>query len=330
MPNDPNATVGDLEDRLLDQKGPLQNHFCSPILNFYAETSRELRRDMQICQLSEEFCIHESAAGIWLEKCPDTGKFLEAMRYSKFHPASPNFEINWTAQFVPTVPPREALRLVKEVDLARFVATSMVTTDRRLPPIIAQFSSDFDVFGHDWPWPISEDPDMQHYLQTFGQMHPGLEWQLLSRLLRFWEWDVPPIDEQEPEEFQRLQADERLQMVHVQLRLSCCNVAEVQGPLNEICAKILAELLGYELKVLKFENPSDFDAAIEGFDQESGGEIEPRRFLLLVKNLPAACRGNFCGPHRMILCYDPAMEPLAKRPRYRLTVKSPAHCTGDC
>eukprot|EP00438_Fugacium_kawagutii_P003828 Skav230275 [mRNA] locus=scaffold3387:549853:550974:- [translate_table: standard] len=372
----PNATLGDLGDRLLDQKGPLQNHFCSPILNFYTETSRELRPHMQVAQLGEEFYIHESAAGIWLEKTPDTGKFLEAMRYSKFRPASPNFEIKWTAKTVPTVPPREALSMVKEVlhgtpadaesecrfvrifgkltawmeswnlfnlqllqlqhfkglerfkhficqhyvDLARSLATSMVTTDRRLPPIIGYVFMGCHVFGYDWPWPISEDPDMQHHLQVAFQVHPGLEWQCVSRALRFWEWGVDPIDDEEPKEFhefQKLKPDERLQMLHVQLRLSCCNVAEVQGPLNELCAKILAELLGYELKVLKYENSTDFDTAIEGFDREiEEVEIEPRKFLVLVTNLPATCRGNFFGQHRMILCYNPAMEPPAKRPRY--------------
>eukprot|EP00438_Fugacium_kawagutii_P018492 Skav225890 [mRNA] locus=scaffold1460:133153:134076:- [translate_table: standard] len=295
-----NETVRDFELRLLDPKGPLQNHFRSPILNFYTatQTSKELNPRMQLSQLSEELYIHESAAGICLKKWPDTGKFLEAMHYSRFHPASPNFDISWTARKAPNLRPREALILVKEVlngspshaesegrfvqifgkltvgmeswnmfnlalcqhfspelkrfkqvicqhyvDLARFVATSMVSTDRRLPAILAYFltprCSGCAVLGHDWPWPITEDLAMQNQLQIGGDLRPSLAWQSIARVLRFWEWDFEAaerpweVEDREPAELQQLQPDERLQMVHVQLRLSCCNVAEVQGPLNE-------------------------------------------------------------------------------------------------
>eukprot|EP00438_Fugacium_kawagutii_P006908 Skav224190 [mRNA] locus=scaffold5107:2:1081:- [translate_table: standard] len=298
-----NGTVRDLELRLLDPRGPLQNHFCSPVLNFYTatEASKELDPRMQVSQLSEELYIHESAAGIWLKKWPDTGKFLEAMYYSRFHPRSPNFQITWTAKTFPKLSPREALILVREmlngsathaesecrfiqifgkltakmeswnmfnlalcqhfdgplrrfkqvicqhyVDLARFVATSMVSTDQALPPIMPHWGRGCNILGHDWPWPITDDRAMQNQLNFGCDVRPGLAWQPIARVLRFWEWDFPTEEfaaeahtwdvDEEPEEFHTLQPDERLQMVHVQLRLSCCNVADVRGPLNEVGA----------------------------------------------------------------------------------------------
>eukprot|EP00438_Fugacium_kawagutii_P011695 Skav231750 [mRNA] locus=scaffold695:21020:21403:- [translate_table: standard] len=75
----------------------------------------------------------------------------------------------------------------------------------------------------------------------------------------------------------------------------------------QACVRILAKLLGYELKILKYENPCDFDATIQGFDQEVEQQVEtePQKFLVLVTNLPATCRGSFfAGHHRMILCYN--------------------------
>eukprot|EP00438_Fugacium_kawagutii_P035860 Skav205428 [mRNA] locus=scaffold582:467958:469184:- [translate_table: standard] len=366
------ATVGDLEVRLLDPEGPLGDYFSSPILSFYtaAETSRELDPRLQVCKLGDELYIHESVAGIWLEKWPDTGKFLQAMHYNKLDPRSVWFEINWKAETVPKVAPREALSLVKEVlhgwpthsesecqfvqvfgklttsieswrmfnleslqtldlsmrrfehficqhyiDLARTVATSLVSTDQQLPPIVMQFTQGCYVLGHTWPWPLSEDLSAQYSLDLQG-LRPGFLWSPMSRGLRFWDWDflqkgmqsfevVSEVDHQEPQELQKLQPDEILQMVHVQLRLSSFKVAEVQGPLNEVCAKILAELLCYDLKILKYEDQTSFDAAIQAFDQEIEQRGQPDEFLVLVKSLPATRRGNiFAGHHRMILCYN--------------------------
>eukprot|EP00438_Fugacium_kawagutii_P011696 Skav231751 [mRNA] locus=scaffold695:22032:23027:- [translate_table: standard] len=295
-----NATVGDLELRLLDPKGPLQDHFRSPLLKFYTrnETSKELDMHLQISKLDEELYIHESAVGIWLEKWPDTGKFLEAMRYNKFDPRSPNFEISWKARTVPEVSPRKALGLVREVlhgppsnaetecrfvkvfgkltagmeswdkfdlallqnfdpglkhfkhlvcqhyvDLARFVATTLVSTDQPLPPIMAFFKIGCNVAGHDWPWPFNGNQGVQNSLR-FSDVSPSFRWSFISRALRFWEWDYlqkglhgfkldSEVDRQEPEDFPKLHPDEVLQMLHVQLRLSSCNVAEVQGRLSE-------------------------------------------------------------------------------------------------
>eukprot|EP00438_Fugacium_kawagutii_P011694 Skav231749 [mRNA] locus=scaffold695:18692:19651:- [translate_table: standard] len=294
------ATVGDLELRLLDPNGPLQDHFCTSILDFYTatKTSKELDMHVQISKLDEELYIHESAVGIWLEKWPGTGKFLEAMRYNKFDPSSPNFEISWRAETVPKVPPRVALNLVREVlngfpshaenecrfvqvfgkltagieswslfdlrrmqnfdpglkhfkhllcqhyvDLARFVATTLVSTDQPLPPILAFFKIGCNVFGHDWPWPINGERSVQNPLR-YSDVSPSFRWSFISRALRFWEWDYlqkglhgfkldSEVDRQEPEDFPKLHPDEVLQMLHVQLRLSSCNVAEVQGRLSE-------------------------------------------------------------------------------------------------
>ena len=87
-------------------------------------------------------------------------------------------------------------------------------------------------------------------------------------------------------------------MVHLQLRLSCCGVAEVKGPINEACVKVLAELLTYKLKILKFQGVLDLNNQMNSFK----GDENQRGTLVLVTDLPASTR-QICGPHRMVLCY---------------------------
>ena len=106
--------------------------------------------------------------------------------------------------------------------------------------------------------------------------------------------------EQEPTQFRALQQQEVSQMVQVQLRLSCCRVAEVKGPINEVCVKMLAELLAYKLMILRFESMLDFWTQMSAFH----GDTYDRGTLVLVTDIPASERPIFCGPHRLILCYN--------------------------
>ena len=108
---------------------------------------------------------------------------------------------------------------------------------------------------------------------------------------------------QEPREFVGLQHQEISQMVHVQLRLSCCGVAKVKGSINEACVKILTELLAYKLRILRFQ-------AVQGvpelMSQMSDFECDAshRGTVVLVTDLPVSTSKIFPGPHRMILCYN--------------------------
>ena len=106
--------------------------------------------------------------------------------------------------------------------------------------------------------------------------------------------------EQEPTQFRALQQQEVSQMVQVQLRLSCCRVAEVKGPINEVCVKMLAELLAYKLMILRFESMLDFWTQMSAFH----GDTYHRGTLVLVTDIPASERPFFCEPHRLILCYN--------------------------
>jgi hypothetical protein len=106
--------------------------------------------------------------------------------------------------------------------------------------------------------------------------------------------------QQEPCEFASLKHQEVSQMVHLQLRLSCCRVAEVQGPINQACVKMLAELLAYKLKILKFQSVLDLKTQMSGFEADANH----RGTLVLVTDLPASTGKIFGWAHRMVLCYN--------------------------
>lgn len=64
----------------------------------------------------------------------------------------------------------------------------------------------------------------------------------------------------------------------------------------QVSVQILAELLRYQLTTLQFRSEADLDAALDSRSAED-------RSLLLVTDLPAACRGNIFVAQRMILCF---------------------------
>ena len=69
------------------------------------------------------------------------------------------------------------------------------------------------------------------------------------------------------------------------LRWSTCScAAEVKGPINETCVKILAELLGYKLKTVKFQSVQELQIEISDFEAKANY----RGTLVLVTDVPAS------------------------------------------
>ena len=139
---------------------------------------------------------------------------------------------------------------------------------------------------------------------------PNVHWRNVSHVLVSLDWNpqegLATLEhlltkiKQEPCEFAALAHPEVSKMVHVQLRLSFCGVAEVKGPINETCVKILAELLGYKLKTVKFQSVQELQIEISDFEAKANY----RGTLVLVTDVPASAGKILRGPHRMLLCYS--------------------------
>jgi hypothetical protein len=63
---------------------------------------------------------------------------------------------------------------------------------------------------------------------------------------------------------------------------------------------MLAELLAYKLKILKFQSVLDLKTQMSGFEADANH----RGTLVLVTDLPASTGKIFGWPHRMVLCYN--------------------------
>ena len=194
------------------------------------------------------------------------------------------------------------------LELARLAATSMIS--EATPMLLLKRSSNGDISGCSVigdAFPDNFDRTLRTSLTLFD-VAPSVRWRDVSRALLSLDWDAQEglealqsllkKVEHEPIEFRALQQQEVSQMVQVQLRLSCCRVAEVQGPIKEVCVKMLAELLAYKLMILRFESMLDLKTQMLAFHGP-----HHRGTLVLVTDLPAATRQIFGGSHRMILCY---------------------------
>eukprot|EP00438_Fugacium_kawagutii_P029723 Skav204908 [mRNA] locus=scaffold1926:363202:364449:+ [translate_table: standard] len=374
--------LSDLEAKLVDPKGQLFEHICSPIMNFYAASDPFKHLALHVCvrELDAEFYIKQADVGICLEKWPYVGKFLEAMQHNKFDPRSDSFDVTWTAKTAPKVAPRKALALVAEVlhgwpshmesecrfvqifgklvtliepwenfnlehlqqsvhmkyfkrvvcqhfvEIACSAATSMLSHDGSLP-ILMHYEQENGrdvafVVGHNFPAQFNDPAPLPFELRLSG-IRPSFEWRYIAQALLFLDWDFQTeyldifqaaarLDCKALLDFQTFQPAEILQMVHLQVRLSCCRVAEVAGPINEACVRVLAELLEYKLKILKFQPDTDLHGEIQSFEDEMEhfGAAEYRGSLVLLIGLPATFKGNmFSGyHHRMILCYQVETE----------------------
>eukprot|EP00438_Fugacium_kawagutii_P014022 Skav204097 [mRNA] locus=scaffold3129:496457:498954:+ [translate_table: standard] len=226
------------------------------------------------------------------------------------------------------------------LELARAVAASMVSDLPNLDPVILYNGrAGCYVVGHEFPSQFGRILINSLRLNDF---QTGFQWEPIASGLLCLDWNFPEesreslkdrthklYHQEPPEKFGTLRPDEILQMVHVQLRLSCCKVAKVQGSLNEalgtgkpgnvlnwlvggpleVCVEILAELLGYKLKVVKFKDFEGLEQEIQIFDRETE-HMEPDRSrgsLVLVSDLPLKeeiLTSTFGNRHRMILCYN--------------------------
>lgn len=196
------------------------------------------------------------------------------------------------------------------LELARVAATSMIS--EATPMLLLKRSRHGDILGCSVigdAFPGNFDRQLQRSLNLLD-VAPNVLWSNVSRVLLSLDWNpqeglealqtLLTKVEQEPTQFRALQQQEVSQMVQVQLRLSCCRVAEVKGPINEVCVKMLAELLAYKLMILRFESMLDFWTQMSAFH----GDTYDRGTLVLVTDIPASERPIFCGPHRLILCYN--------------------------
>ena len=196
------------------------------------------------------------------------------------------------------------------LELARVAATSMIS--EATPMLLLKRSRHGDIVGCSVigdAFPGNFDHSLQTSLELSNDTAPDVLWRNVSRVLLSLDWNpqeglealqtLLTKVEQEPTQFRALQQQEVSQMVQVQLRLSCCRVAEVKGPINEVCVKMLAELLAYKLMILRFESMLDLKTQTSAFH----GDKEDRGTLVLVTDIPASERPIFCGPHLLILCY---------------------------
>ncbi|CAL1131719.1 unnamed protein product [Cladocopium goreaui] len=160
-------------------------------------------------------------------------------------------------------------------------------------------------------FPRNFDDGMQRELNDWV-LYPDFKWQNVSHALLSLDWDPQEglallqnlprkiQSRRAPAQFTTLQTQEVNLMVHVQLRLSYLGVAEVQGSINAACVEVLAELLEYKLKIVKFQSVADLETEMKGFE----GDAQHRGTLVLVTDLPASTGKIFAGSHRMVLCYN--------------------------
>ena len=135
-------------------------------------------------------------------------------------------------------------------------------------------------------FPSSFDRNLKHSLELHGQV-PFFDWTQVSRVLVSLDWnfqknDIPSFEDvlMTAHNSDRLRGkfagfleQENLQMIHVQLALSCCGVARVDGPINAAWVDMLAELLCYRLMIEKSE---EIDSL-----QIDHGEIHPGMLILV-------------------------------------------------
>jgi hypothetical protein len=196
------------------------------------------------------------------------------------------------------------------LELARVAATSMIS--EATPMLLLKRSRHGDILGCSVigdAFPGNFDRTLRMQLALLD-VAPKVLWSNVSRVLLSLDWNpqeglealqtLLTKVEQEPTQFRALQQQEVSQMVQVQLLLSCCTCAELRTPINEVCVKILAELLAYKLMILRFESMLDLKTQMSAFH----GDTYDRGTLVLVTDIPASERPIFCGPHRLILCYN--------------------------
>eukprot|EP00438_Fugacium_kawagutii_P018496 Skav225894 [mRNA] locus=scaffold1460:227824:229535:- [translate_table: standard] len=207
------------------------------------------------------------------------------------------------------------------LELARNAAVSMVSKDPI--PIILHYKegtgSDNDccyIVGRSLPHPLDTTAAISQKLTD--SLRCGFEWRFISRALLFWDWDFPEeglgsgctsgclesfeeacrVGEEKPPDFLMLGAQDILRMVHVQLRLSSCGLAEVHSRSNTlvtlIAMKVLASLLNYELKLLQFQTDLEaLEHEFRCFEEQYGQDnLDHRGAMIVIYGLPLALKDD--------------------------------------
>ena len=198
------------------------------------------------------------------------------------------------------------------LELARVAATSMVDMVEEATPIFLlkrarTYVGACSVVGDDYPNSFGRDVRLEFWA---NDIRHHTDWANVAHILLTLDWNaqegkaslqnfLKKLDK-ESNEFKTLTNKEVTKMVHMQLRLSSCGVAEVKGSINETCVKILAELLAYKLKILKFHSSLQLKGELRNFQPDA----DHRGTLVLVKDIPPASNiQSFAVPQRMILCH---------------------------
>ena len=210
-------------------------------------------------------------------------------------------------------------------ELAGVAATSMVDVLEKAPPVILPLlpmnrPGGLILFGERFPQNI-KDLDVQTWCVS-NDMHSDISWANVALALLSLEWNPSNKDSSfskllevrptEPDEFSTLTDQEVFHMVNVQLRLSCCGVAEVKGLINETCVKTLAHLLDFQLIIIEFQSCPVLKAELNSLKPDD----HHRGTLVLVTYIPPSCKVPIVsGSHRMILCYHAAKSEARHRSR---------------
>ena len=217
------------------------------------------------------------------------------------------------------------------MDIARARATSMISRD--VSPITLVFRnasgmvSGSSTLGRSFP--SNFDRDLNRSLEM-NDHRPSFDWTQVARVLVSLDWNnfqqdkIPSFEEvcmtaynsdKLRGKFAKLLAHEILQMIHLQLALSCCGVARVEGPINEAWVEMVAELLCYRLMIVKSEE-------IDNLKIDHG---EAHRGMLIlvthVSDFKATSRLELYAETlstRMIISVDSVEvdKPALKRPRH--------------
>jgi len=212
------------------------------------------------------------------------------------------------------------------LELARTAATSKISPDPS-PILLLKKNHKGSVIGctiigRSESWPNGFGRNLQNSMRQLDGF-PNMRWNSISRALLSLDWDFQQegtemfdcvmraaLESKEMQkEFDNLQPEEVLQMVHSQLCLSCVGFAEVEVSSKPAWVDLLAGLLQYQLKTQEFQS-------LSGVEEQNGIlSIQPvqQACLTVVTGIPPS--KNFSvhpESQRVILCYTAAAADEAR------------------
>ena len=190
-------------------------------------------------------------------------------------------------------------------DLSRKAATTLISKEP-LPMLLRTTPAGLCIFGDGFPENFNRG--VQQSLCIDDLFPRRIDWSTFSNVLMTLDRDslekrgyslldaIQAAAKKEPAEFALLQPQEVFQMGQVQLCLSSCGVAEVQGAIKETSAQILADVLHYPLMMCTMRGFKEGIRNLPGLESEA--------LLIVLTDVPNKERGTFFNePHRMIVCY---------------------------